>query len=91
MSRTVLQIPVSKSLRATAEAVARDYGFSSLQEIIRVFMAKLASRKVDISIQETTPLSPKAEKRYLEMVREIEKGQGITTTKNLEELFSLLK
>ncbi len=91
MAGTILQIPVSKNLRMAAEEVAEDYGFSSLQEIIRVFMAKLATRKVDISFQETIPLSPSAERKYLKMIQEIEGGKNVTTTKNLEELFSLLK
>ena len=91
MDKTIIQIPVSKNLKSMAEEVASDYGFSSLQEIIRVFMAKLAARKIDVSFQEAVSLSPKTEKRYLKMVKEVEMGKNVTTTKNLKELFSLLK
>jgi len=91
MDKTIIQIPVSKDLKSMAEEVASDYGFSSLQEIIRVFMAKLAARKIDVSFQEAITLSPKTEKRYLKMAKEVEMGKNVTTTKNLKELFSLLK
>ncbi len=42
MSRTILQIPMTKELRAKAEAVAQEYGFSSLQETVRVLLHKLS-------------------------------------------------
>jgi len=91
MSRTVLQIPVSKNLRLEAETTANNLGFSSLQEIIRIFIAKLAAKKIEISFQEVASLSPKAEKKYLEIIKDVNKGENITNTKNLTELFSLLK
>lgn len=91
MSKVVLQVPVSKALKTSAEAVASKYGFSSLQEIIRVFMAKLAAQKIDISFKEAIPLSPRAEKRYGRMVQDINNGRNVTSTESLEELFSLLR
>ena len=86
----MLQIPVSKTLKASAEAVASDYGFSSLQEIIRVFMAKLAAKKIEITFQETVPLSVANEKRYLKMVTDIKNSRNVTQTADLDELFSFL-
>lgn len=91
MSRTVLQIPIAKRLKLDAEETANGLGFSSLQEIIRIFISKLAAKKVEISFQETTSLSPKAEARYLAMAKDIKKGRNVSETKNLNELFSLLK
>ena len=38
MSTTTLQIPVSKDLKSSATEVAKEYGFSSLQEIVRVLL-----------------------------------------------------
>ena len=49
MDKTVLQIPVSKSLCLRAEKAALNQGFSSLQEIIRVFMNKLASEDINVT------------------------------------------
>jgi len=45
MDTTTLQIPISKDLKSSATIVARDYGFSSLQEIVRVFLRKLAQKE----------------------------------------------
>ncbi|MBU2592628.1 MAG: hypothetical protein ABH867_00220 [Patescibacteria group bacterium] len=52
MGRTILQIPVSKELRVKAEKAALIQGFSSLQEVIRVFMKKLADFSINVSFQE---------------------------------------
>ena len=94
MDRVVLQVPMSKTLRQQAEAVVVDYGFSSLQEIIRVILNKLAKRELTISIQEeeaVTYLSPAAEKRYARAIKDIKKGRNVTTTKNVDELLRLLR
>lgn len=37
MNNTVLQIPLSKDLRVKSLKAAEDLGFSSLQEVVRVF------------------------------------------------------
>ena len=51
MSRVVLQVPISIDLRKKAEAEAKRQGYSSLQEVVRLFLTKLAQNKVDITIQ----------------------------------------
>jgi len=86
MSRTVLQIPVSKTLRSQAEAAASDYGFSSLQEIIRVFMAKLANKAIEVSFQEKVNLSPQAQRRYQKMDRDFTVGKNVFFAKSVKEL-----
>lgn len=77
MNRTVLQIPVNSVLREDAEKAAVKLGFSSLQDIIRLFMSKLAQGKIDVSIRDEKIeyLSPKAEKRYEKMIRDIKSGK----------------
>ena len=84
---------MDKSLKLRATAVANDFGFSSLQEIIRVILYKLANRELTISIkeEEVEHLSPRAERRYAKIIAEIKKGKNVTKTKNLDELFDLLK
>lgn len=82
-----MQIPVSKSLKSDATLVAKDYGFSSLQEIIRVLLTKLARRQLTVQIEEmVTPLSRQAEKRYLRMEKDFETGKNVKTFSTVEEL-----
>jgi hypothetical protein len=38
MNKTVLQIPINQELRISAEQEALSQGFSSLQELVRVFL-----------------------------------------------------
>lgn len=86
MNKTVLQIPVSKTLRIKAENVAFDCGFSSLQEIVRVFMAKLAKGAIDISFQETIDLSPKASRRYQKIDEDFSRGKNVFFAESVSEL-----
>lgn len=86
MNRTVLQIPVSKTLKVRAEEAALDYGFSSLQEVVRVFMAKLAKRTIDISFQEVVNLSSRTSKRYQKMDEDFSSGKNIYFAKSVKEL-----
>lgn len=91
MDKTTLQVPVSKNLRAMAEQAAADYGFSSLQEVIRIFMKKLAQRTINISFEEVTPLSTKMQKRLEKMEVDFEKGKNIysaETIKDFKEQFT---
>lgn len=48
MSRTVLQIPMSPDLRRKAEKEALRQGFSSLQDLVRFFLKKLADGKMRV-------------------------------------------
>lgn len=94
MDRVILQVPLSRTLKEQAEVVSADYGFSSLQEIIRVILNKLAKKELTVSIQETeeiTHLSPAAEKRYKKAVEDIKKGKNIYRPKDTEEFFELLR
>lgn len=86
MDKTVLQIPVSKTLRVKAENAALNSGFSSLQEIIRVFMKKLATRSMEVSFQETINLSSRAKNRYQKMDKDFTLGKNISGARNLKNL-----
>lgn len=90
MQRTVLQIPIDLELKNGAEQAARAQGFSSLQEVVRVFLSKFATNKVEVTIQETVILSEKSEKRYLKETLDFEKGKNIRSAKNVDELISQL-
>jgi len=90
MRKTILQVPVSKDLKERAEEAASKQGFSSLQESIRIFLAKLATNKLEITIQEPVRLSETAEKRYLKQTADFEKNKNIISAQSAEELVAKL-
>lgn len=92
MQRTILQIPMSKQLKDDAEKAAYDQGFSSLQEVLRVFMKKFASNSIDVSFKEEEfiKLSKKAEKRYEEAMENLKTGKNIYTAKNVDDFLDQL-
>ncbi|OGE25319.1 hypothetical protein A3C26_00625 [Candidatus Daviesbacteria bacterium RIFCSPHIGHO2_02_FULL_39_12] len=91
MQRTVLQVPLPKELKISAKKAAQDAGFSSLQEVLRVFMKKFASKKIDLAFEEeVTYLSPKAEKRYLKATEDFKKGKNVYYAKDVKEFFKQL-
>ena len=90
MQKTVLQIPINQQLKNDAEQVAQAQGFSSLQEVIRVFLSKFAANKVEVTIQEPIMLSEKSEKRYLKETLDFKAGKNIRSAKNVDELMSQL-
>lgn len=92
MNRTLLQIPLDKSLRDQAMMAATDLGFSSLQESVRVFLSQLAKRDITIGFGVAPiPLSPKAIHRYNRMLDDIDKGQNEVTTNSIEDFLTKLR
>jgi hypothetical protein len=57
MDNTVLQIPMSKTLRDKATQAAKEQGFSSLQEYVRVFLTALVRGRVDVMVNQTSETS----------------------------------
>lgn len=91
MSRTTLQVPLDTSLRNKAEKTAKLAGFSSVQEVVRVFLNKFAGGDVGVGFFDNkVKLSEEAEKRYAKMVKEAKKGKGTIKAESLDELMSLL-
>lgn len=88
MATTTLQIPIDKSVRDNASKVAKQRGFSSLQEVVRVFLNQFADRCIDVSF--TPPvvrLSDKNAKRYDRMVEEVLTGKVKTRSfTNVDDL-----
>ena len=91
MNTTNLQIPLSKDLKMSAQQAAFDMGFSSLQELIRLFLKRVSAQTIHVSFVEEEYLSPKAEKRYMKMEKDIEKEKNHTKTNSIEELFTKIK
>jgi antitoxin component of RelBE/YafQ-DinJ toxin-antitoxin module len=91
MSRTTLQIPLDTSLRNKAEQVATSAGFSSLQEVVRIFLTKFAKKSIDVGFYEKdAQLSKKAEARYVSLINDAKGGKNIVNAKSFDELVSLL-
>lgn len=95
MQRVILQVPMTKDLKESAQSASSDLGFSSLQEAIRVFLTKLAKRELSVrvteEVEEITHLSKAAERRYKKAIEDIKAGRNFTKTKNVDELLSLLR
>lgn len=93
-NRITLQVPMTQSLKDRAESVATDYGFSSLQEVIRVMLSKFARKAITFTFQETediTNLSSANEKLYKKSIEEIKKGKNIYKPKNSEDFYRMLR
>ncbi len=73
---TILQVPIDKNLRDRATSMAEGMGFSSLQEVVRLFLNRVAKGEVNIKFEESVQLSPRAIKRYNKMTDEIESGKA---------------
>ncbi|MBI4990910.1 hypothetical protein HZB96_02335 [Candidatus Gottesmanbacteria bacterium] len=92
MNTTIIQIPVSKVLRNQAVKAAQESGFSSLQDVIRFFLTKLARKQIAVNLEDTTtPLSWKNEKRYLKMDKDFAKGKNVKSFSSVEELMRDLR
>jgi len=53
MDTTTLQVPLSKNLKSEATSVAKEYGFSSLQEVVRVLLTLLAKKQLKINFEQS--------------------------------------
>jgi antitoxin component of RelBE/YafQ-DinJ toxin-antitoxin module len=90
MNKTVLQIPINQDLKISAEQEALSQGFSSLQELVRVFLSKIATHKIEITLQESTMLSGINEKRYLDMTNDFELGKNTYSADSVNDLVNKL-
>lgn len=95
MQRVTLQIPMTKKLKDSAELVAEDYGFSSLQEAVRVLLTKLAKKQLAITVEENVEyLTPAQERvltrKYNQARKEIESGKGFVAH-SVEEMMKQLR
>lgn len=90
MSKTILQVPISKDLKEKAEEAASKQGFSSLQESVRVFLTNLSQGNLKISFETAVRLTPKAESRYEEQLRDIESGRNVESAGDVKDLVSKL-
>jgi antitoxin component of RelBE/YafQ-DinJ toxin-antitoxin module len=90
MNKTVLQIPINQDLKISAEQEALSQGFSSLQELVRVFLSRIAAGRIEVTLQESTMLSENNEKRYLNMTNDFELGKNIYASDSVSDLVNKL-
>lgn len=80
MQKVTVQIPTTKKLRDRAAKSAVEYGFSSLQEMLRLVMNKIANKEIKVSLEENVEyLTPQEdvvlEQRYKDFLKEEKKGK----------------
>lgn len=92
MNKTILQIPIDKSLRDRAAAASAKLGFSSLQESVRLYLHKLSENKLDVMFKEPdVQLSPRAIRRYNKLITDIESGkEPVYTASSVKDLLDQL-
>ncbi len=93
MNRVILQVPMSKELKEEAQKASSDLGFSSLQETIRVLLSKLSKRELTLTVQEerVVKLSPKAEKRYAKIEKDMKEGKNVYHASDVDDLIRQLE
>lgn len=92
MNKVNLQIPVTRELKNSAEQVAIELGFSSLQDSIRLFLTNLAKKSFSVTFVQNQPvLSEKATKRYKKVIQEIRHNQGVHEIRSADDLMNKLK
>lgn len=92
MNKSTIQVPIDNTLRINAENTASSLGFSSLQEIIRVFIAQLATKTIALNFVSGTPdevLTPKQAAVLTKQLLLAKKGP-LKTAHSAEELFKQL-
>ncbi len=89
--RTVLQVPISKELRVKAEKAAKNQGFSSVQELVRLLLTKMSRGQLEVRIEEpAVQLSPKAIRRYNKIIDEVEVGKNTYVAHGVRDLMKQL-
>ena len=80
MKRTILQVPVTPELQASARKAASLQGFSSLQDVVRLFLQQFSSGKLMVRLDSSDDerLSPQAARRYAKIAADIKSGKTKT-------------
>lgn len=87
MDTTIIQIPVTKSVRDNLAVAVQNLGFSSIQDAIRLFFNQLLSQSITVKFEsKPITLSSKSARRYAKIDRDIEKGINITRANSIDEL-----
>ncbi len=76
MNTTIIQVPIEKKTRDEAVKAARSSGFSSIQDVIRLFLHQFIEKQISVYLEpKPVKLSAKNDKRYAKMIEEVESGK----------------
>lgn len=74
-----------------SEKVAKSSGFSSLQEVVRLFLFKYSNKELEVGFEvPEVKLSAKNDKRYARMVDDYGKGKNVVKTDSVDDFFGKL-
>ncbi len=91
MDTTTIHLPLNKKLKKTAEKQASELGYSSLQEVLRVFLTSFSQGNILPTFTNTIQLTPQQENALTKRLNATKKSTNKITTKNLDQMFQLLK
>lgn len=81
MSTFVLQTPIDESIMIKVKKEAKRVGFRSVQELVNLFLTKVANDGLSINLGFEEKLSKKAEDRLIDIQNEVEKEMASGTVK----------
>jgi hypothetical protein len=90
MSTVKLQVPLDEEIRDQWEHYARRNGFDSLQAYIR-FLAKADVDGRRVNLEESVRLSPEAEARYAQEIKEHERMRTQGKVKSYNNIASFMR
>ncbi len=93
---TTLHIPINKEVKEQAEAIVKEQGYSSLQEVVRVLVFSLAKGEVKTAFihSDIIPITPEQDRHLAK--REAETRNAIKQRKahvvtSVKEIMSILE
>ena len=92
MDSMILQVPMEKSFKLSAQKMAEDAGFSSLQDLIRFLLTQFTEKRFAVTVSQNVPdeiLTPAQEKVLMKKYREAmkEKASGkMKTYDNVDDM-----
>lgn len=92
---TVLHIPLNKELKSQAESIAKANGYSSIQEVLRVFITQFTSGEIkstfviDHDVQLTSEQAAFLDRR-VEEIEKAKKKNEVYRVSNVEEMMAVL-
>jgi len=86
-----IQIPLDKTLKVKGTKKAKELGYTSLQEVLRVFITSFVEGKIIPTFESRERLSPRAEKRYDKMIKEHEKDRKAGKVKSFKTSSEAIK
>ena len=94
---TVLHVPLNKNLKFKAESIAKEKGYSSLQEVLRVFIVQFTNEELKptfINTDKILQLTSGQEAHLSKRVQETQKatsGGKSYTVKSVNEMMEILE